>query len=121
MSINTKKVDTQRSGVANNSVARLQGNAYTYNIADLLNNVKTEFDDTFSNDVYANLGMQRTDNDFSKNLQFQDRYTESIYDIMGESEKLKRTNEILEADIERLKELVKLERKLTHGKVFKGA
>ena len=109
------------SGVANNSVARLQGNAYIYNIADLLKNVKTEFDDTFSNDVYANLGMQRTDNDFSKNLQFQDRYTTSIYDLMGENEKLNRTNKLLEADVERLKELVKLERKLTHGKVFKGA
>ena len=65
--------------------------------------------------------MQRTDNDFSKNLQFQDRYTTSIYDLMGENEKLNRTNKLLEADVERLKELVKLERKLTHGKVFKGA
>lgn len=118
--INTKKVDHQRSGVANNSVARLQGKVYTYNIAELLKNVKNKFKDTFSNDVYANLGMQRTNNDFSKNLQFQDRNTESIYDIMGESEKLKRTNELLKADIESLKELVKLERKLTHGKVFKG-
>ena len=39
---------------------------------------------------------------------------------MGESEKLKRTNEILKADIKRFKELVKLEKTLTHGKVFKG-
>ncbi len=56
----------------------------------------------------------------SEDIRYQDRNTTSIYDIMGENEKLRKTNELLKADVERLKELVKLERKLTHGKVFKG-
>ena len=53
------------------------------------------------------------------NEQNSDRYSTSVYDLMGENEKLKKTNDILRGDINRLKELVKLEKKLTHGKVFK--
>ena len=41
------------------SVARPSGRTYEYSIADLIADVKTQFDDTFSNDVYSNFGMKK--------------------------------------------------------------
>ena len=46
--INAKKVDSPNLKVAKKSVARGHGGAYTYSIADFLNDVKSEFADTFS-------------------------------------------------------------------------
>ncbi len=35
---------------------------FVYSVADLMNDVKGDSDDTFSNDVYANFGMKRRNN-----------------------------------------------------------
>ena len=83
-----------------------------------MEDVKTEFGDTFSEDVYQKLGMQRFNNDFSKNLLFQDKSQESIYDIMGENERLRKQNKFYKEETERLKERLALEKKVTNGNYF---
>ena len=53
-------------------------------------------------------------------IRYQDREdTPSVYDLMGENERLRKTTEILKADIENLKERLKLEKKVTGGNTFK--
>jgi hypothetical protein len=49
---------------------------------------------------------------------YSDRDNVSVYDAMGETESLKKQNEILKLDIERLKERLKLERQVTNGNMF---
>ena len=72
--INAKKIDSPRiRGTAKNSVALPHSVAYTYKIADLLDDVKGIFDDTFSQDVYNHFKMSRNESDFSKNLLYSDR------------------------------------------------
>ena len=68
--VNAKKIDSPNAQVAKNSVALTHGRVYTYNIAQFLKDVKGVFDDTFSVDVYNQLGAVRKSNDFSKNLRF---------------------------------------------------
>ena len=68
--MNAKKIDSPNLWGAKNSVARRHGDVYTYSIAQFLQDVKGVFDDTFSVDVYNNLGVTRKNNDFSKNLRF---------------------------------------------------
>ena len=73
---NVKKIDNVHGRVAiKNSVALPNNRVYKYKISDFIKDVKKEFDDTFSEDVYASLNMQRKDTEFSENLIFQDRHT----------------------------------------------
>ncbi len=116
--INAKKVGTPNARVTKNGVALTYDVAYTYNIAQFLEDVKIDFDDTFSEDVYRNLGMTRKVNKFSQNLLYSERETTSVYDKMGEAERIRKENERLRADVERLNERLKLEGKVTHGRVF---
>lgn len=51
-------------------------------------------------------------------MRYSDRETVSVYDKMGETERLKKDNEKLKVDVERLKERLVLERQVTHGNVF---
>ena len=44
----------------------------------MINDVKKDFDDTFSLDVYKHFGMTRRANEFSKYLQYSDRDPESV-------------------------------------------
>ncbi len=46
-------------GIIKNNVALTDSDAYVYNIADFLENVKGVFDNTCSRDVYEKLGMTR--------------------------------------------------------------
>lgn len=116
--INAKKVGTPNVQVTQNGVALAYDVAYTYNVAQFLEDVKAEFGDTFSEDVYQKLGMQRFNNDFSKNLIFQDKSQESIYDIMGENERLRKQNKFYKEETERLKERLAIEKKVTNGNYF---
>ena len=49
---------------------------------------------------------------------YSDRMEETVYDKMGETERILKENEKLKADIERLKERLKIERQVTHGNYF---
>lgn len=49
---------------------------------------------------------------------FSDRETETIYDKMGETDRLQKENEKLKADIDRLNERLKIEKQVTHGNYF---
>ena len=51
-------------------------------------------------------------------IHFSDRIDDSVYDVMGENEALKKLNKILTEDVKRLRERVKLEGTVTKGKVF---
>ena len=49
---------------------------------------------------------------------YSDREDTSIYDIMGETDRILKENEKLKADVERLNERLKIERKVTKGNFF---
>ena len=51
-------------------------------------------------------------------VKFFDRDDTSVYDLMGEKERILEENEKFKEEIERLKERLKLERKVTHGNYF---
>lgn len=69
---------------------------------------------------YANQ-IKRTDNlnpTKNEDMRYSDRDNVSIYDVMGEAESLKKQNALLKADVESLKERLKLERQVTNGNTF---
>ena len=66
--VNAKKVGSSSVQVAKDGVALQDNDAYIYSIAQFLDDVKWKFEDTFSNDVYTKLGVQRKVNPFSANL-----------------------------------------------------
>ena len=61
--------------------------------------------------MHENLGLRET-------FLFSDRNNVSVYDIMGERDRLLKENEQFKAEIENLKERVALERTVTNGKVL---
>lgn len=77
-SVNAKKIGSPTTQVGGNTVALVDGEAYTYKIADLLNDVKGIFDNTFSKDVYQHFGMTQKVDDFSQYLLFSDRDPDSV-------------------------------------------
>ena len=66
--MNAKKIGKPHAQVDAHGNALTQSSLFTYSVADLLEDVKYEFDDTFSKNVYEKLGITRKDNDFSKYL-----------------------------------------------------
>ena len=54
----------------------------------------------------------------SSDILYADREETSVYDLMGERDRLLKENEEFKADIERLKERLELERQVTHGNHF---
>lgn len=54
----------------------------------------------------------------SDDILYSEKEDTSVYDIMGEMDRLKKENEQFKADVERLQERLKLERQLTHGNHF---
>ncbi len=76
LALNAKKIDSPTAWVDKNIVARTDGRVYEYSVADLLDDVKGVFKDTFSEDVYKHFGMKRKANDFSKNLLYESRTAE---------------------------------------------
>ena len=72
--VNAKKIDSSNHEITDKNVTRRHGDVYfDYSIAHLLEDVKGVFTDTFSEDVYERFGDERTDTEFSKNLQYQQR------------------------------------------------
>lgn len=69
--VNAKKISPFKGRDTKNSSALTTGDLFKYSIADLLNDVKSEFDDTFSEDVYTHLNMKRRQTEhFSDHLQY---------------------------------------------------
>ena len=78
--VNAKKIDPSNHEITEKNVIRRHGEVYfNYSIAHLLEDVKGVFEDTFSEDVYNRLSTKRKENDFSKNLLYQDRDPDSAY------------------------------------------
>ena len=86
--VNAKKIGTPHARVAQNSVALTRSVTYTYNVAQFLEDVKSEFDDTFSNDVYNKLSMMRRVNKFSKDLLYSKQNAESDSEIVKKAEEI---------------------------------
>ena len=61
---------------------------------------------------------QRPKGDLGENILYSDRENVSVYDTMGETDRLIKENEKFKADVERLKERLKIERQVTHGNYF---
>lgn len=77
--VNAKKIDPSNHEITEKNVIRRHGAVYfDYSIAHLLEDVKGVFQDTFSNDVYERLETERENNEFSRNLLYQDRATDSF-------------------------------------------
>lgn len=94
-SANAKKIGQHNAKEDTNVTSRTQSDLFEYSISDLLNDVKSEFNDTFSIDVYDHFNMERHNTPgFTKYLQFSrsdnyDPYAEYNYyenrKVYGES------------------------------------
>lgn len=93
-------------------------------IAELLEKVNTYFPDILPEDVLRHFGhTERPEGILGESVLYSDRQesipTEELYDLMGENEKLKKRVQILTDDIERWKERLKMEGKVTNGQYFR--
>ena len=108
------KVDEEAKAVASDVLAGKKANEVDYGRQDNFN----------PEELVASRKKQRThSNELSvdDDVQFSDKNTESVYDLMGESERLAEENKKLAADVELLKERLKLEKTVTHGKYAKSS
>lgn len=88
-------------------------------ISNLLDYVNKYFPDVLPESVLKHYEhTERPKGDFDKDVLFSDRDNVSVYDKMGETDRLIKENEQLKADVERLKERLKIERQVTNGNYF---
>lgn len=66
--VNAKKISNPHAQVTTKGVALTTDRLFSYSVADVLNDVKTVFDNTFSVDVYQKLNTSRKVDDFSSHL-----------------------------------------------------
>ena len=71
-------------------------------------------------ELFSPLELKNVNGIYSSNLgvRYSDRETETIYDKMGETDRLLKEYEKLKADFERVQERLNLERQITHGNVL---
>ncbi len=81
--VNVKKVGSSQAQTTPKGIAFTEHETYTYNIAQFLDDVKSDFDETFSQDVYNRLGMQRSTT--KKDVQYL-RYSLDISSIREQTE-----------------------------------
>jgi hypothetical protein len=112
--MNAKKIGTPHAQVSGNNTALTRSSLFRYSVADMLNDVKTDFNDTFSDDVYAHFGMQRRSNEFSDYLKYstRDQAAQKI------QQALEKENAQLKEDVAYLKELIALQKTVTGGTKF---
>ncbi len=85
---------------------------------DFVNNQKLS-NSVLSADVIKRLNSSRAfDENVTPSLLYSDRDNISVYDKIGEVDRLLKENTKLKEDVERLKERLKLERQVTHGNYF---
>ena len=94
----------------------------TISIAELLDYVNKYFPDILPESVLKHYGYDarpesRGDDKLGESALFSEK-GDSVYDTMGETERIKKENEKLRADFENLKERMKLERTVTNGNVL---
>ncbi len=63
-------------------------------------------------------GTNKQSESLEGDIHYSERDDTSVYDTMGETERIKKENKKFKADIERLKERLKIERQVTHGNYF---
>ena len=66
--VNAKRISSLHAQVTGDAGVALTTGSFAYNVADLLKDVKHEFNNTFSVDVYRKLKMTRAKDKFSANL-----------------------------------------------------
>lgn len=76
---------------------------------------------SFNHEFGKRSGEKAAEAERTDEIKYSDKNTESIYDLMGESERLAEENKKLAADVELLKERLKLEKTITHGKYAKSS
>ena len=69
--------------------------AYTCNIAHFLNDVKGVFKNTFSNDVYQTLGIQREQDDFANGLMYSIDDSDTAYLAAAERNDMETTQKMV--------------------------
>ena len=67
--VNAKKIGSPHAQAARNPGPLATSDLFLYSVADLLNDVKAEFKDTFSNDVYNHFGLKRVSTPHMQGLQ----------------------------------------------------
>ncbi len=101
-----------------NSIAELgydDGNTYAY--ADTLNNRKLLDPVTYDDDGNV-IPLSKRFKRRNWDVRYSEKDDTSVYELMGENERLKKENEKFKADFERLQERLKIERQITHGNYF---
>jgi hypothetical protein len=96
---NAKKVGRQgHQGITQLNVPSGTATTYAYNIAHFLNDVKGVFKNTFSNDVYQTLGVQREQDDFANDLLYSvDNDFDRRFELQNRISELRRKKESIEA------------------------
>ena len=91
----------------------------TISIAELLDNVNKHFPDILPESVLRHYNhSERPEGTLGESALYSERDDTTVYDRMGETERIRKENEKFKAEIERLKERLKIERKVTHGNYF---
>lgn len=116
--INTKK-ETAVTKSPRFTAMPLSDTVSTISISDLLDYVNKYFPDTLPESVLKHYGYtERPDGDLGKNILFSNRDPEAIEQYEKINAQLAKENIKLVEDIKDLKEFIKLQRQLTHGKMF---
>ena len=119
-----KKTEVSKQGTTENSVAQ-NSRSVNISIPDIfakINPKDTNFLKYIPNEFLSeeqikakSIALEIEKRKYSDDTVYSKKQ-QSIYDTMGETERVAKENEKLKADIERLKELRNLEKKVTHGK-----
>lgn len=120
---NETMIDGEKVGVRISIKKKVGSNHFwIHNIDDIVGNEKNSELLSPSQKTVLKETQSSTDKvtqeDEEVNINFSDRDNVSVYDLMGETERLQKQNAELQADIERLKERLRLEKKLTQGNTF---
>ena len=120
--INTKK-ESAMLNASRYAKKSLSVTDSTISIAELLDYVNKYFPDILPESVLRHYGYDarpesKADDKLGESVLYSDRDDTTVYDLMGERDRLLKENERFKADIERLKERLKIEKQVTKGNYF---
>lgn len=119
--MNAKKIGKPHAQAGGNNTALTSSSLFGYSVADLLNDVKNDFADTFSDDVYKHFGMTREYNErFSKYLLFSERDSDAT-NLESDLDALKQEQSDLEEqlDMASLNDLSDAETRKLRNRLYK--